>query len=210
MRNLVWKIVFILVVIALCVSMILLKGIRLGKDLRGGVSLIYAVHMPDDVLDPQGLMTQMITVLQDRVNPSGQLDISMLPLGRERLEIAMPLPSQEVRDLKDAYQAALARLLASAQIVAGDLEAALRLNKAVELYGGEEGEKHQKVQDLQDAFDTSRSARETLRQAKADGATDETLRPLQQEVADADLVYDDQLEDVLRLNLEEARVARAI
>ncbi|MEE9131136.1 MAG: hypothetical protein V3T84_14040, partial [Phycisphaerales bacterium] len=92
MRNLVWKIVFILVVIALCVSMILLKGIRLGKDLRGGVSFIYAVYMPDKVVDPQGLMTQMITVLQDRVNPTGQLDISMVPLGQDRLEIAMPLP----------------------------------------------------------------------------------------------------------------------
>ena len=107
MRNLVWKIVFILDVVALCVKFILLKGIRLGKDLRGGVSLIYAVHMPDDVGDPQGLMTQMISVLQDRVNPTGQLDISMLPMGRDRLEIAMPLPSQEVRKLKEAYLAAL-------------------------------------------------------------------------------------------------------
>ena len=128
MRNLVWKIVFILVVIALCVSFIVLKGIRLGKDLRGGVSLIYAVHMPDGVVDPQGLMTQMITVLQDRVNPKGQLDISMLPLGRNRLEIAMPLSSQAVRDPKDAYLAALATLLAGAQIPAGDLQAALGLN----------------------------------------------------------------------------------
>ena len=41
---------------------------------------------------------------------------------------------------------------------------------------GEAGEKHQKVQDLQDAFDTLRSARETLRQANDDGATDETFR----------------------------------
>ena len=210
MRNLVWKIVFILVVIALCVSMILLKGIRLGKDLRGGVSLIYAVYMPEDVVDPQGLMTQMITVLQDRVNPSGQLDISMLPLGRDRLEIAMPLSSEKVRELEAAYQAALAKLLAGAQIVAGDLEAALGLNQAVELYGGEEGEKHRKIQNLQDAFDSMRSARETLRQAKADGATDETLRPLQQAVADAEFAYEVQRQDVLRLNLEEARVARAI
>ena len=210
MRNLVWKIVLILVVIALCVTLILLKGIRLGKDLRGGVSLIYAVHMPDDLVDPQGLMTQMISVLQDRVNPTGQLDISMLPLGRDRLEIAMPLPSQEIGDLKDAYQTALARLLAGAQIPAGDLEVALGLNQAVELYGGDEGEKHQKIQDLQDVFDASRSARETLRQAKADGATDETLRPLQQKVADAEVAYEIQRQEVLRLNLEEARVARAI
>ncbi len=210
MRNLVWKIVFILVVIALCVTMILLKGIRLGKDLRGGVSLIYPVHMPEDVQDPQGLLTQMITVLQDRVNPTGVLDIFMQPLGQDRLEIAMPLPSEDIRDLKDAYQAALARLLASAQIPAGDLQVALGLNQAVELYGGEEGEKHQKVQDLQDAFDTLRSARETLRRANDDSATDETLRPLQQEVADTDVAYNDQLQDVLQLNLEEARVARAI
>ena len=210
MRNLAWKIVFILVVIALCVTSILIKEIRLGKDLRGGVSLIYAVHMPDDVLDPQAMLTQIITVLQDRVNPTGVLDISMQPLGQDRIEIVMPLPSEEVRALKDAYQAALVKLLAGAQIRLGDLEVALELNKTVELYGGEEGEKRQKIQDLQDAFETSRLARETLRQAKNDGATDETLRPLQQEVADAELAYNAQLTDVLRLNLEETRVARAI
>ena len=210
MRNLVWKIVFILVVIALCVSFIVLKGIRLGKDLRGGVSLIYAVHMPDDVVDPQGLMTQMITVLQDRVNPKGQLDISMLPLGRNRLEIAMPLSSQEVRDLKDAYLAALATLLAGAQIPAGDLEAALGLNQAVELYGGEESEKKRKVRALQDAFDTLRSARDARLAAKAQGAPQEQMNPLEQAEADARYEYERLHRQVLRLNLEEARVARAI
>ncbi len=210
MRNLAWKIVFILVVIALCITSILLKDIRLGRDLRGGVSLIYAVHMPDDVADSQAMLTQIIAVLQDRVNPTGVLDISMQPLGQDRLEIVMPLPSEEVRALKKAYQAVLVKLLAGAQIRVGDLEVALESSKAVELYGPEEGEKRQKIQALQDAFDTARSAREALRQASDDGATDETLRPLQQKVADSELAYNAQLTDVLRLNLEETRVARAI
>ena len=211
MRNLAWKIIFILVVIALCVTSILLKDIRLGRDLRGGVSLIYAVHMPDDVLDSQAMLTQIIAVLQDRVNPTGVLDISMQPLGQDRLEIVMPLPSEEVRSLKAAYETALDKLLLSAQIRQGPLQLALEAGKAVEQYGGEEGSaKYQQISDLQDAFNALNAARDTRLAAEAQGLPSQQLNPLHQAEADAGAEYDRLHGPVLRLNLEETRVARAI
>ena len=49
--------------------------LRLGKDLRGGVSLSYAVKLPRDA-NAEQVLKQVIEVLKQRVNPNGVLDIS--------------------------------------------------------------------------------------------------------------------------------------
>ena len=58
MKNLVPKIVLILTLIAICLWSVYppQKKIRLGKDLQGGVSLVYSVSIPDsaDADEPAG------------------------------------------------------------------------------------------------------------------------------------------------------------
>ena len=76
------------------------QKIRLGKDLQGGVSLVYAVKIADDAR-ADDVLAQTIDVLKDRVNPQGILDIAMQPVGRDRIEVVMPLPNAEVRDLQE-------------------------------------------------------------------------------------------------------------
>jgi preprotein translocase subunit SecD len=122
MQNLVWKLILIVMVVAGCLLAIYppQERIRLGKDLQGGTSLIYHVNIPDDVADRQSVLAQTIEVLKERVNPTGVLDISMQPLGADRIEIVMPLPSDRVLDLRRQYEAALNDLLGAAQVRPGE------------------------------------------------------------------------------------------
>ena len=75
MKNIAWKVGLILFVIALCLFAVIppKSKIRLGKDLQGGTSLIYLVKIPDSVEDRQGVLSQTISVLKERVDPRGQL-----------------------------------------------------------------------------------------------------------------------------------------
>ena len=66
MQNLIWKIVLIIALLIGCVFAITPpdKKIRLGRDLSGGVSLIYSVRM-DEGVDRKAVLSQPIEVLND-------------------------------------------------------------------------------------------------------------------------------------------------
>ncbi|MCH8343093.1 MAG: protein translocase subunit SecD [Planctomycetes bacterium] len=211
MRNLIWKILLIAGLLGLFVLSIYPPGerIRLGKDLRGGVSLIYAVHMPQGATDPQAILTQVITVLQERVNPKGVLDISMQPLGQDRIEIVMPVPNEEVRTLRIAYEDARDALLREARIPPSQLQTALETKQAVQRFGGE-GIRRQRITLLQEAYDELQSAWDALDKAEQAGDSPQDLRPLQQAVADAEVDFDDLRLQVLRLSLDRSRMERAL
>ncbi|MBT8485654.1 MAG: protein translocase subunit SecD, partial [Phycisphaerae bacterium] len=210
MKNIVWKLILIVAILGLCLASILGQQLRLGKDLRGGVSLIYQVAIPED-RDAQEILTQTITVLKDRVNPSGVLDISMQPLGRDRIEIVMPLPSAEVQELAREYRTQMSELLARAEISANALDDALQRNAAVEEFGGAgDSLRGEKITALQAAYQTRAEAREVLAQANRDGVTGEGLRLAQAEVAKAEIAFEALYDEVLDLSLGEARVRRVL
>ena len=48
MKNAWLKLLLVLAVTALCAWQLAMNPIRLGKDLRGGVSLIYSVSVPEN------------------------------------------------------------------------------------------------------------------------------------------------------------------
>ncbi len=109
---------------ALFVSMPPSKKLRRGKDLAGGVSLVYSVQISagenaDDVL------SRTIDALKKRVNPDGLMDISMVAQGRDRIEISMPLPSDRVKSLRKAFEDELAKL-GRASISDSRIEQAMR------------------------------------------------------------------------------------
>jgi SecD/SecF fusion protein len=115
MRNTYFYIGLIIAILLLFLSSIFpaSENLRLGKDLAGGTSLVYAVNLDDESSSRQ-VMQQIIEVLQDRVNPTGVLDITMTPQSGNRIEITMPLPSPEVLELRDEYRAELEKLLETA------------------------------------------------------------------------------------------------
>ena len=149
MQNLLWKIILIVLILLGCALAINppSKKIRLGRDLSGGVSLIYSVRMDEDA-SREAVLLQTIEVLKERVNPEGVLDIQMTPLGTNRIEVVMPLPSKEVKDLASGYRAILDTLLAESQIKSGALDRALTDGNALEIFGSE-GTRGTLVQTLQ-------------------------------------------------------------
>ena len=122
----------VVVIAATCVVMVLAimppaQKIKLGRDLRGGVSLIYSVNMPagSDSETKSELLKQTIKTLKNRVNPQGVLDLTMTPQGEDRIEVVMPLPGDEVRVSQKAYTDALDALLAKARLTPRELNTAL-------------------------------------------------------------------------------------
>ena len=211
MQNLVQKLLLIAVILGLLLAVIIVKEPTLGRDLSGGVSLIYSVDIDDEVENPQQVLTQTITVLKDRVNPTGVIDIQMEPLGRDRIQITMPLPNAEVRALKRDAEAALRRLVVDAEIDRFSLREALASGTAVDRFAGGEatGERGEALAALQDAWDQIEESEGAVEALPADAAAaDRRLR--EQQLALAEIVYEDAEARVLSLSLEEARVRRIL
>lgn len=214
MRNLGLKILFILVVLGACALAIYppQEKIRLGKDLRGGVSLVYSVRMEEGVRDRQEVLRQTITVLQDRINPTGLLDISMEPVGEDRIEVVMPLPTPEVLELRERYEEELETLLADAQIPAGRLDAALRQGTAPQEFGGDPtSERGQLILELQEAYDTLQAARERLDELRnTPGAGPRDVAQAEVAVAEAMITHEELRDQVMRTSLERSRVINVL
>ena len=72
MKNIGLKLAAIGLVVGFCLWSIIPpdQKIRLGKDLQGGVSLVYAVKIADGA-NADEVLAQTIDVLKDRVNPQG-------------------------------------------------------------------------------------------------------------------------------------------
>ena len=134
MKNSWMKLAVVAILCAISAYLLSIKGIRLGKDLQGGVSLVYSVKITD--AQRQGeVLGQVIEVLKQRVNPQGVLDIAMQPQGSDRIEVVMPLPSAEVRALQLSAKSAIDDFLAKTQISAVDLDGALISGRAVARFG---------------------------------------------------------------------------
>ena len=134
MKNPWFKLALVAILTALCVWQIAVKDIRLGKDLKGGVSLIYAVSVPENQPGDE-VLGQVIEVLKQRVNTQGVLDIGMQPQGTDRIEVVMPLPSDEVRALQLEARRRLDDFVAKTQLSGADLDAALLTGTAASRFG---------------------------------------------------------------------------
>ncbi|MDY7107255.1 MAG: hypothetical protein SYC29_01335, partial [Planctomycetota bacterium] len=211
MQNIVWKLLLIVAVLAICVASISFKELRLGKDLRGGVSLIYQVELDPNEPDPERIISRTISVLKDRVNPKGVYDITFTRLGRDRIEVVMPLAGEEVRELERTFEQALEELLQRSEISPNQLDEALKRGTAPEEMGGDpQTERFQKVTALQEAYQEQIAAREALEAAEAEGVEGTELLLLQDDVATAETAFETLYSQVLSLSLDEPRVRRIL
>jgi SecD/SecF fusion protein len=85
------------------------QKIGLGKDLRGGASLLYTVQL-DRTENAGEVIPKVIEVLKRRIDPNGLYEIQIVRQGQDRIEITMPLPSEYVKSLRADYEAELAAL----------------------------------------------------------------------------------------------------
>ncbi|MCE9618916.1 MAG: protein translocase subunit SecD [Planctomycetes bacterium] len=182
------------------------KTLRLGKDLRGGVSLVYAVKMPPTA-KPEQVLKQVIDVLKQRVNPTGVLDISFVPQGRDRIEVVMPLPGAEVRAKQVAFKQALTELASRSVIDATELNQTLAAGGAVQRFGGTDPAFKEKIAKLQAAYDQAKSARSALEAATKGGGD---ISAAETALAKAENELEAQLSGVATKGMGESRLLRVL
>ncbi len=190
------------------------KKLRLGKDLSGGVSLIYSVAIgPEE--NASETMSRVIEVLKRRVDPNGLYQITMVSQGRDRIEITMPLPGPRVKEKRAEYEAMLDSVGEMAiprqrleRVIAMPPER--REAELARLAGGNEA-RAARLRELAAVYDTARMARAAYDAAA--GAeqpdTDELLR-LARAAAEAELAYDTARDDLLQASLTPAELRRAV
>lgn len=211
MRTLFWKLALIIIVVVMAIWAVYppAEKIRLGSDLRGGVSLIYHVDIPQGG-NASEILSQTIQVLQDRVNPTGVFDIRFQPQGRDRIEIVMPLPSDKVIEAKQEFEDALTELERKAQIDPFELDQLLAQGSAGQRWGGA-GEQSERLVELQSLYNQMRDARaayEAIQQNENADPADVTR--IESELARVEIAFDDLRAEILRRSLNRGEILRAL
>jgi SecD/SecF fusion protein len=152
------------------------KKLRLGRDLRGGTSLVYSVQVKPG--DPGDVVSRVIDVIKNRVDPNGLSEIAIVQQGRDRIEITMPLPNARVKKLKADYEAAL-QALAARSVDPAEFERVMRMDAAareaeIARMAGKDEKRSQILRDAATTSDTATAARAALKQAQADLAAAKT------------------------------------
>ncbi|MFW6124805.1 MAG: protein translocase subunit SecD, partial [Pirellulales bacterium] len=74
------------------------ESLKLGVDLSGGTILVYQVEQPPP---EEFTMDKMIAAVTRRINPAGTVDVTVRPMGGDRVEIIIPeATDEEVRRYK--------------------------------------------------------------------------------------------------------------
>ncbi|MBX3355126.1 MAG: protein translocase subunit SecF [Phycisphaeraceae bacterium] len=184
------------------------ESLRLGRDLRGGVSLIYSVEIPPGS-DNSAVVTDVINVLKDRANPQGVFDISFLPQGFNRFEVVMPLPSPEVQALQLTFRSALENLVSSSRVDDDELVAAAKAGTAVTRFGGADEGRRAQLAALERAAARAMEARQALESAALAG-DDAALRAATASLAEAEVALEQGADMLASAGISERRLIRAL
>ncbi|MFI4894088.1 MAG: hypothetical protein ACIAQ0_11740 [Phycisphaerales bacterium JB058] len=202
MRHLVRNSCLVLALLVLLAAYIwpLNETVRQGKDLRGGFSLTYQLQI-DPSMNAGEVMETTITVLKDRVDPQGTMDLSIVPQGRDRIEITMPVPNDKVNELRAQFMAKLDEIR-SQEMTSRDIDRVLRLEgeerqaEIDKLSQGHEGRRAQ-LNTLIELSEQEREASERLRSATENGAPAEAIDEIVAEIAAKSIEIDQTREALL-------------
>lgn len=184
------------------------EALRLGRDLRGGVSLIYSVEIPPGA-DSTTVVADVINVLKDRANPQGTFDIAFLPQGFNRIEVVMPLPSPELQQQQITFRNALEALVNASRADADEILAAAKSGTAVSRYGGADDARKAQLLALESAAAKAVEARAAIEAATAAGDT-EQVRVATASLAEAEVALEQGAETLASLGVSERRLVRTL
>lgn len=215
MRHLVRTAILVVVVMAIFTGAIFPPetNLRLGKDLSGGVSLVYSLAIgPGE--DAPSTIARTIDVLKRRVDPDGLFEISMVAQGRDRIEITMPLPNDRVKALRAAYEQTLENI---GRLALDDreftrlmgMEPAAREAEIARVSSGSQS-LAANLREAAAAADAGRDAARAFANAIATGAPPEEINGLAALKADADSRFDQVRDRVLRSSLTADAVRQAL
>ncbi len=216
MRHLIRNSIFSVAILVIAVLSIIPpeEKLRLGKDLRGGTTLVYAVDIPPGE-NAREVLSQTITILKKRVDPNGLLEIQMVAQGRDRIEVTMPLPSDRVKALKKKFEDALNEL-GKCSVSQGEFERALRADPAeraqrLQALSCDDPERLALMQEAAEAFDAMTAAQKVLDAERAKDEPDAALVDSYVEmVVNAQLKYEDLLARVVHGQLTPEMLRNAL
>ncbi len=190
------------------------EKIGLGKDLRGGASLVYSVQI-DRTESASQVIPQVIEVLKKRIDPNGLFEIQIISQGQDRIEITMPLPSEYVKAYRQAFEDELDKL-GVASIKADKFERVMALDaeeRAEEIQ--RLGANSPKVLDLLNeaakAYDDAERFRSQLELMSLNqDAPEHVIDDLIDQAADAELEYEFARDTVLDSAVSPEDVRRAL
>lgn len=189
------------------------QNVRLGKDLRGGFSLTYQLQI-DPSMDASEVMETTITVLKDRVDPQGTMDLAIVPQGRDRIEITMPVPNDAVKQLRQSYEARLDEI-GNQEITSRDIDRLLNLPSAEQpaalntLAAGRD-DRRQLLTRAIELAQQEREASERLRVATENQAPPEAIDEIVAEIAAASIQLDQTRAEILSTVLSADRLHQAL
>ena len=145
------------------------EKLRGGLDIEGGVSMIFEIQEEEGESDPY-LAERMKRLLQRRVDPRGVYDLKWRTLGHNRLEVQMPLPPEENKQLREEFITAREALLAT-NIKRSDLENALRMTgdereDRIRALAVDSAERERLLREAATAHDEYSKARQALQAAE--------------------------------------------
>lgn len=211
-RNII--IAIALIVLSLWASYPPGEKIGLGKDLRGGASLIYSVEI-GSTENASEVIPQVIDVLKKRIDPNGLYEISMVRQGQDRIEITMPLPSDRVKVLRKAFEAELAKLSVTS-IDDAQFERIMRLSSQerdhrLQELGQVSETVNTSLRDAAQAYDRAQQLRAQLRlKALNPDTPEEELDQIADAAAEAEIQYEVARDTALATAISPEHVKRAL
>ncbi len=209
------RIALVIAVMIVMISSIMppAQKLKLGKDLAGGATLLYSVTIKPGE-NAAEVLQKTIEVLKNRVDPDGLAEISFVAQGRDRIEISMPLPGPEVKELRRAFEAELATLgrfaLRESSIDdAVKLPAAQRDAEISSLVNGD-AKRIEKFRAAADKYDQAQVARAEYEAGKLAGADKAALDALIAKAAELEAAYEEARSAVAKSGLTSTEVQRVI
>ena len=89
-RNLIWRVLAVLIVIGGAVALILTKPVRLGLDLRGGTQIVLEAQGTSEQPVDDDAVTRTLEVLRRRVDQLGVSEPTLQRSGDRRIIIELP------------------------------------------------------------------------------------------------------------------------
>ncbi|MDF1869750.1 MAG: protein translocase subunit SecD [Phycisphaerales bacterium] len=190
------------------------QKIGLGKDLRGGASLVYSVQI-DRAESASTVIPKVIEVLKKRIDPNGLYEIQIVSQGQDRIEITMPLPSEYVKELRKGFEDELANL-GVASIKPDQFERVMALDaderqSEIDRMGANSPKVLELLNQAANAYDDAERLRKDLERLSANEATpDDILDQLADQAAIAELDYEAARDSVLDSAVSPEDVRRAL
>ncbi|MFO0838705.1 MAG: protein translocase subunit SecD [Phycisphaerae bacterium] len=181
-KNLAQRFAIIGVAVLLAALILYFNRLEPGLDIAGGVSMVFEID--DRGLEGvPNLADDMKSLLQKRVDPDGIYNLVWRVVGRNRIEIQMPLPSADTLELRKQYSDAQQKLFES-NLARSDIDRAFqapneeRAAKIAALAAGDANRERLLTQ-AASQFDALTAATAALRaaEAAAQAATQAATQP---------------------------------